>query len=80
MAFVHSFIRLHIKARFTVTSIFIYFRIPLVWEPISLGEKCPISIKARKFIRGEDWNEEPSMYDGCVDVGVGKEPKRLTGV
>ncbi len=48
---------IHINTCFTMISNFIYFWIPLIWEPISLGEKHRICIKARKFIRVEHWNE-----------------------
>lgn len=77
---------LYIAARFraTMTSNFVYFRILLVWEPVSLDEERPMYIKAREFNRAKHCNEEPYtytcqrpiMYDGCVDVGVDKEPSR----
>ncbi len=73
---------LNINARFTMASIVISFQVPLVWEPISHGEKRPICIKARKSIRAEHCNEEPYTFTsqrpimyGCMDVGVDKEPK-----
>ncbi|KAK0495227.1 hypothetical protein EDD18DRAFT_1171357 [Armillaria luteobubalina] len=68
----------------TMTSNFIYFWILLVWEPMSLGKEHPMYIKAREFNRVKHCNGEPYtytcqrpiMYDGCVDIGVGKEPSR----